>query len=180
MDALEFLKERKRMCTSCKGCDGCPLEGTHCVLSYATDDEDYERIIATVEQWSKEHPRKTRQSVFLEQYPETQIDDMGVCPAIISPAHRINGGGCTHYRQRCSECRREFWMQMAELSSCPVCGNPNISVVTSRCIGIPSGDNGWCAEIKCKCGADMKFWALKKSWAEKTAISAWNRRATNG
>lgn len=26
----------------------------------------------------------------------------------------------------------------------------------------------------------MKFWALKKAWAEETAIEAWNRRAGNG
>lgn len=117
MDALEFLKERKRMCNSYNGCDGCSLAESHCIISHVMSDEACEEIAAAVEQWSKEHPRKTRQSVFLEQYPETQIDDigvLGVCPAIISPAHRINGGGCTHYRQRCSECRREFWMQEVE------------------------------------------------------------------
>lgn len=115
MDALEFLKERKRMCTSFKGCDGCPLAGTHCVLSYATDDEDYERIIATVEQWSKEHPRKTRQSVFLEQYPEAELDRHGVlqlCPSIISAAHRSVTRLCA--AGSCANCRRKFWMQEVE------------------------------------------------------------------
>lgn len=117
MDALEFLKERKRMCSLHEACGECPLRGAKCALSISTSDENYKRVIATVEQWSKEHPSKTRQSVLLEQYPETQIDDTGVlnvCPAIISPAHRINGRGCTHYHQRCSECRREFWMQEVE------------------------------------------------------------------
>ena len=69
---------------------------------------------------------------------------------------------------------------MAELKPCPFCGNTKIGVVRSKYSGVPSGDDGWRAEIKCKCGADMKFWALKKSWAEETAISAWNRRAGNG
>ena len=118
MDALEFLKERKRMCTSCKNCYGCPLEGTHCALSYVTPDEDYERIIATVEQWSKEHPRKTRQSVFLEQYPEAQIDNNGVlrvCPAPMFHSHRTDEGGCIKVvRKSCTACRREFWMQEVE------------------------------------------------------------------
>lgn len=112
MDALEFLKERKRMCTSCKGCDGCPLEGTHCVLSDVTDDKDYERIIATVEQWSKEHPRKTRQSVLLEQYPEAEIDEGGclmLCPLTVSADRRNRHGDCTTLK--CTDCRREFWMQ---------------------------------------------------------------------
>lgn len=52
---------------------------------------------------------------------------------------------------------------MTELKPCPFCGNTKIGVVRSKYNGVPSGDDGWCAEIKCKCGADMKFWALKKS-----------------
>ena len=117
MDALEFLKERKRMCTSCKGCDDCPLEETQCVLSYDTDDEDYERIIATVEQWSKANPRKTRQSVFLEQWPGARMRTEGVlsiCPAIISPAHRGDDGGCSDISKGCAVCCREFWLQEVE------------------------------------------------------------------
>lgn len=117
MDALEFLKERKRMCTSCKGCYGCPLKGTHCVLSYVTPDKDYKRIIATVEQWSNEHPRKTRQSVFLKQYPEAVIDANGVvgmCPMLISAAHRDSDGECNYPEKMCRDCRREFWMQEVE------------------------------------------------------------------
>lgn len=117
MDALEFLKERKRMCNSYKGCYGCPLEGAHCVISHVTPDEDYKRIIATVEQWSKEHPRKTRQSVFLEQWPETEIDVNGVvglCPMSISAAHRDSDGECNCPEKACVECRREFWMQEVE------------------------------------------------------------------
>lgn len=67
-----------------------------------------------VERWSKEHPRKTRQSVFLEQYPETQIDDngvLGVCPAPIFHSHRTDGGRCIDINRKCTDCRREFWMQ---------------------------------------------------------------------
>lgn len=113
MDALEFLKERKRMCSSCKNCYGCPLEGTHCALSYVTPDEDYERIIATVEQWSKEHPRKTRQSVFLKQWPNAVINNgvLNLTPCNIDRSlydiQRCNGADC-------SKCRREFWMQEVE------------------------------------------------------------------
>lgn len=70
-----------------------------------------------VERWSKEHPRKTRQSVFLEQYPETQIDDngvLGVCPAPIFHSHRTDGGRCIDINRKCTDCRREFWMQEVE------------------------------------------------------------------
>lgn len=117
MDALEFLRERKRMCNSYKDCDGCPLEGGKCVINHITLDEDYKRIIATIEQWSKEHPRKTRQSVFLEQYPETRIGDDGVLqiyPCSISASHRNARGNCVTMGRKCPDCRREFWMQEVE------------------------------------------------------------------
>lgn len=69
---------------------------------------------------------------------------------------------------------------MAELKPCPFCGSEKIGIILSRRQGVPSDDNGWCAEIKCKCGADMKFLALKKSWAEETVTKAWNRRYDDG
>ena len=117
MDALEFLMERRRMCDSYRHCEGCPLEGGKCVVSSVPPDEDYKRIIAAVDQWSKEHQRKTRQSVFLEQYPEAEIDANGVvglCPMSISAAYRDSNGECNNPEQMCTDCRREFWMQEVE------------------------------------------------------------------
>ena len=114
MDALEFLMERRRMCDSYRHGEGCPLEGGKCVVSSVPPDEDYKRIIAAVDQWSKEHQRKTRQSVFLEQYPEAEIDANGVvglCPMSISAAYRDSDGGCNCPEILCRDCRREFWMQ---------------------------------------------------------------------
>lgn len=78
MDALEFLKERKRMCDYYSHCKGCPLDGSKCVIDSAISDENCKRFAATVEQWSKEHPRKTRQSVFLEQFPNVRFDINGI------------------------------------------------------------------------------------------------------
>ena len=114
MDALEFLRERKRMCNSYKECRDCPLEKTVCTGSGTMPDEERKKIIATVEQWSKEHPRKTRQSVFLEQYPEAELGKDGVitlCPMVISAAHRDSNGLCGDPDRECEDCRREFWMQ---------------------------------------------------------------------
>ena len=118
MDALEFLKERKRMCKSYRTCVGCPLEEAKCAPSSSSmSAEEYEKIIATVEQWSKANPRKTRQSVFLEQYPGARVRTEGVlsiCPALISPAYRGDDGGCADPVTPCDNCRREFWMQEVE------------------------------------------------------------------
>lgn len=115
MDALEFLRERKRMCNLCKHCEGCPLERAGCGLGTSASDEEYEEIIAAVEQWSKEHPRKTRQSVFLEQWPEAEIDENGdlmLCPITVSADRRNRHDDCTTLK--CTNCRREFWMREVE------------------------------------------------------------------
>ena len=118
MEALEFLKERKRMCRSFGGsCTGCPCEKVRCVINAHVSDDDYKRIVAMVEEWSAAHPRKTRQSVFLEQWPEASSDDLGVlkvCPSTISISHRHAHGGYAYIGGGCSECRREFWMQEVE------------------------------------------------------------------
>lgn len=112
MDALKFLKERKRMCNSYKLCTGCPLKEEHCIISSSTSDEDYERMIKVVAQWSKEHPCKTRQSVFLEQWPDAEIDSQGA-PKIYSCYldKTLRKRGCN---SDCEKCRHEFWMQEVE------------------------------------------------------------------
>ena len=117
MDALEFLMERKRLCSSYKGCMGCPFGAADCVVRDMTSEYNCKRIVAIVENWSKEHPRKTRQSVFLEKYPEAEIDMNGVvglCPMFISAAHRDSDGECNYPEKMCTDCRREFWMQEVE------------------------------------------------------------------
>ena len=115
MDALEFLRERKRMCNYYSHCEGCPLDESKCVIDITISDEDCKRIAAAIEQWSKEHPRKTRQSVFLEQWPEAELDNNGVialCPSRVSAVYRNNVGPCAELK--CSNCRRDFWMQEVE------------------------------------------------------------------
>lgn len=117
MDALKFLKERKRMCSCYKHCEGCPLEELNCALNAADPDEDDEQVILAVELWLKEHPRKTRQSIFLEQFPETALDVTGaisICPIPLSGDYRSSNGGCKHPDTPCYDCRRDFWMQEVE------------------------------------------------------------------
>ena len=116
MDALEFLMERKRLCGSYRGCVGCPFGAAECVVRDMTSEHTCKRIVAAVEQWSKEHPRKTRQSVFLEQYPNVMLDTNGIID--IPPCrmdrkqHPLNGEDC--YNKSCEVCNREFWMQEVE------------------------------------------------------------------
>ena len=102
MDAVKFIEERRRMYTL-----GCIK---HAINDYNTKAET---VVAEVEQWSKEHPRKTRQSVFLEQWPEAEISFTDGC-LTLDP--------CKFYKKMrkecvgklCSDCRREFWMREVE------------------------------------------------------------------
>ena len=107
MDAVWFIKERDRMFEVAKQAPS---------LCYG-HKKSAEEIVREVEEWSAAHPLKTRQSVFLEQYPEARVDDVGVlsvCPAIVSAAHRGDEGGCSDTSKECAICRREFWMQEVE------------------------------------------------------------------
>ena len=114
MDALEFLKEHKRMCNeysrSYNGCCECPLAESRCVIGSTAPDEDLKKMIVAVEQWSKEHPRKTRQSVFLEQWPNVITNNgvIDILPCTIDQSLAECDG------MDCFKCRREFWMQEVE------------------------------------------------------------------
>ena len=115
MDALEFLREHKRMCNRYDGCCDCPLEVSICPGSSTMPDEDYKKLITVVEHWSAAHPHKTRQSVFLEQWPNARPADDGVltfCPKRFD--FHISCLAECHSLKKCSDCRREFWMQEAE------------------------------------------------------------------
>ena len=104
MDAVEFLKERSRMYKS----------GAAAPTLGLKDDYDPEGVVKIVEAWSAAHPRKTRQSVFLEQYPEARIIEDGVlciCPANVSAEYR-DQSRCL--ARLCSSCRRKFWGQGVE------------------------------------------------------------------
>lgn len=111
MDAVEFIRERNRMCKYSRGCNECPADGRICSLMV----NDTERLVQVVEEWAKEHPHKTRQSEFLKQYPNAVLDKDGVlriCPSFV--------GGDTHEKYKCicltdcGSCRQEFWMQEVE------------------------------------------------------------------
>lgn len=122
MNAIDFINEKVRMCDSMGNdltCTGCPLrEFDGCDPDDLVENGNVEKAIEIVKKWSKEHPRKTRQSRFLEQYPGADIDDDGVlkaCPAFISASYRDKDGKCTcistHRQCSCSDCRKNFWNQ---------------------------------------------------------------------
>lgn len=119
MDAVKFIKERDRMCRfyhHAGDCYQCPAKDCECSALEGMVDDD--NIVTIVEEWSAAHPRKTRQSVFLEQYPEARIEDDGVLqiyPCSISASHRNARSNCVTMGHKCTDCRREFWLTEVEL-----------------------------------------------------------------
>lgn len=117
MDAVKFVKEYLRICTKVDECEDCPVYKTDfcTVPAKERSQESAEEIVELVEEWSAAHPRKTRQNVFMDQYPEVAIDNCGnlmICPKLISTDYRNRYGNCI--KRLCSDCRREFWMQEVE------------------------------------------------------------------
>ena len=114
MDALEFLKERKRMCDSYKSCECCPFDDSKCSINALLYDDEYDRSVAIVERWSREHPNKTRQTELLNMFPEAHVSENGslyICLASVSSAYRDANGNCKVRRLKCADCRKEFWSQ---------------------------------------------------------------------
>ena len=108
MNAVKFVEERRRMFA---------VTGENSKYSLFNMSTRAEDVVKEVEEWAAAHPRKTRQSVFLEQYPDTIIDSYGVlgfCPTSISAAHRDSNGACKDPERLCRECRKEFWSQEVE------------------------------------------------------------------
>ena len=122
MDAVKFIKERDRMCRfyhHAGDCYQCPAKDCECsVLEGMVDDDN---IVTIVEEWSAAHPRKTRQGVFLEQYPEANVNKstgvLIICPAALKKEYRDDRGACNAYSIEsgvCNDCRRKFWLQEVE------------------------------------------------------------------
>lgn len=108
MDAVECMKAVTRMLKS----------GTidRAIQKYisAQKKNDYEGMVEAAEQWAAAHPIKTRQSVFLEQFPNapiyTNTHNVALDPCLVDTTLR---GHCPTGRG-CDICRREFWMQEVE------------------------------------------------------------------
>ena len=105
MDAVEFLEQLKKRSKSNPDYYGEELNIAHI---------EPISLVSKVEQWAKEHPAKTRQSVFLEQFPNapiyTNTHNVALDPCLVDTALR---GHCPTGRG-CDICRREFWLAEVE------------------------------------------------------------------
>lgn len=103
MDAVQFIYEARRRYK---------VTGQVCsVLSVGVAPEN---IVKELELWCKEHPRKTRQSVFLEQHPNAKLNNKGIVdiwPCCVEK-NMMNDRDCIN--TFCVKCREEFWSQEVE------------------------------------------------------------------
>lgn len=118
MDAVKFVKTLGRMCNvECINCEIWKRRsgGESCAVWQKNHPEE---AVAIAEKWAAEHPAKTRQSVFLEQYPEARLSEDGIlliCPRTISAEYRDEDGTCNIGKYgTCADCRREFWLAEVE------------------------------------------------------------------
>ena len=114
MDAVEFLKARSRMCND-NVCEG------DCPLFYCCNDridDNMVELVSIVEQWAKEHPVKTRQDEFFNQWPDAEIGYDGLpsiapCQLYKDMEEKDENGVCCK-NGGCAECRRDFWLKEIE------------------------------------------------------------------
>lgn len=105
MDVVTFLQERLRMAKS----------GAYVPSLDDTTEQNISDVVNVIETWSENNPIRTRQSVFLEQWPNAEIDCQGVIaidPCDLDKTMHGKDGDC--YNGNCDECRLAFWTQEVE------------------------------------------------------------------
>lgn len=116
MDAVEFLKERSRMCFYYREvCSSCPLKGCN-RLSFGCGNsmENMKEAVSVVEDWSKNNPPKTILQDFVEKFPNAPVDSDGLpklCPY-----------QCGYEEEKC-DCRSRN-----DVSNCFSCWNRTLGV----------------------------------------------------
>lgn len=127
MDAVEYEKSRRRMCRTnilkkggCEGCDAYSCLRRRCgfamdvVKSEAEDENVIKNNIAIVERWVKANPIKTRQSEFLKQFPNADMQRINTLfPCVMDQTVRT--ARCIKYEglgspRKCVECRNDYWL----------------------------------------------------------------------
>ena len=114
MDAVEYVKQRARMCDYYVNCGDCPASD----YEWCASLNEIPNMVPIVERWAKEHSVKTRQSEFLKMWPDAEISDDGLpsiapCQLDVRLIHGKSQEDCEG-RGVCNKCRRDFWLKEIE------------------------------------------------------------------
>ena len=106
MNAVEFLRDFRRMCSSYGDtCSGCEFQSAECAPT--EEDCDHEKVIRVVEKWAKEHPVKTRLSEFLKLFPNASVQEEG-CPSLCTKF--FDSTVSCKDSKSCLDCKKKFWL----------------------------------------------------------------------
>lgn len=129
MDAVEFLKEKDRMCRAICIVGGFVGRGDKCEIERQRQRKcgqtcngyivnHPEEAVEIVERWAKEHPRKTRQSEFLKMFPRASMASNGTidfCPNSFDEEFACpEKGKIGRAECECPDCRKKFWLEEVE------------------------------------------------------------------
>ena len=114
MDAVEYVKQRRRMCDYYVNCGDCPAGNYEGCASL----NEIPNLVPIVEKWVKAHPVKTRQDEFFNQWPDAEIGYDGLptvapCQLYKDMEEKDENGVCCK-NCGCGICRRDFWLKEIE------------------------------------------------------------------
>ena len=107
MDAVEYVKQRERMCDYYVNCGDCPAGNYEGCASL----NEIPNLVPIVEKWAKEHPVKTRQSEFLKMFPNASVGYNGTLVICPSQADTKAVTECVRSEINCDKCKRDFWLK---------------------------------------------------------------------
>ena len=114
MDAVEYVKQRRRMCDCYANCGDCPAGN----YEECSSLNGIPNMVPIVEQWVKAHPVKTRQSEFLKMWPDAEIAGDGLPSVAPCQLYKDMGAkdenGVCFKKCGCDKCRRDFWLKEIE------------------------------------------------------------------
>ena len=110
MDAVEYVKQRERMCEHYVHCGDCPVGDYQGCASL----NEIPNMVPIVEQWAKEHPVKTRQSEFLKMFPNASVGYNGTLVICPSQADTKAVAECVRSERNCDKCKCDFWLKEIE------------------------------------------------------------------
>lgn len=101
-----FAREANRLCEMYEDCGKCPFSGRKkcpiAVLVY--DDPDVQSVVDALQEWSDEHPVKTRLDDLLEKYPNTPLREDGLLDFLPTRlGYCKDCRSCRYFEKICSE-----------------------------------------------------------------------------
>lgn len=114
MDAIKFLKEKRRMCHSFTKCSDCTFskgENRNYITCYLFGEEYPEEAVEVLEAWRKDNPLPARKDKFAEAVKELTNEQIKILGIWFCDCN-MPGTKCHNFNS-CELCK-EYWSQEYE------------------------------------------------------------------